>query len=94
MGLDWPRQAPARGSLLSRLELEAAQYLKMHMELVATLAIPRGPCPVHAQSLLSIPHRKEAGLPGPAERLSKPVKSTNHPAAEHAYSWPFASFDL
>lgn len=84
-------KAPLRGSLLSRLQFEAAQYLQIHK--VASLAIP-GDCLVHAQSLLSIPHRKETGLPGPVECLSKPVKSTNHPAAEHAYSWPFASFDL
>lgn len=41
--------------------------------------------------------RKEAGLPGPGESLSKPVKSTKHLAVEPAYSWPSrpsASFDL
>lgn len=92
--LHWPRRAPARGSLSSRLEFEAAQSLHMRTARVACLAVPRRRCPVPAQSLLSAPHRKEAGLPGPAARLSKPVKSTNHPTAEHAYSWPFASFDL
>lgn len=63
------------------------------MELVASLAVLRA-VPSSCSELLSIPHRKEADLPGPAERLSKTVKSRNHPAAEHTYSWPFASFDL
>lgn len=93
--LHWPWQSPSlNGSLLSELEFKVAQYLEMHVELVASLAIPGG-CAQFMLRVCSAYHTgKEAGLPDPAESLSKPVKSTNHPAAEHAYSWPFASFDL
>lgn len=81
-------------SLLNRLECDALHCSHGHTGVDYPCCCPRGCRPVRLQSLLSAPHWQGVCLPGPAEVPSKPVRGRNHLAAEHAYSWPFASFDL
>lgn len=76
--------------------VQHSQYSQMHMDRLPLWQSPRAP---HSRSEFAQQYNsgKEAGLPGPGESLSKPVKSTEYPAAEPAYSWPSwpsASFDL
>lgn len=89
--------APAKRQLFQWLRVvQLSQPPQMHMDWLPLWQSLRAP---HSRSEFAQQYSsgKRAGLPGPGESLSKPVKSTEHPAAEPAYSWPSwpsANFDL